>query len=165
MVTASLNVLLERVKIEESHLHGVKKSTLLQIALYVLGNKYLRREYNEAISVLAKYHLWKLVDKRRPRHCRELIEVEIAKPYSFRCCRCGWPISSKKSLEIGLGYICRRKTSFNAEYHVHSRMEDQGRERGIDKSASPAGTKTIDCERQSENKTHRQSTNVSSGGA
>lgn len=112
------------MKSEESHLHGVKKATLLEIALHVLGNNlYSHQEGNEAISVLAKYHLCQLVDKRRPRHCRELIEAERAKVYSFRCCRCGRPISSKKSLETGLGHVCRRKTSATAEYYVHPRKE------------------------------------------
>jgi len=40
---------------------------------------------------------------------KRLIEAERWKPYDARCMHCGAIISSKKSLETGLGVVCRKK--------------------------------------------------------
>ncbi len=105
-----LSILLDRVRQEEAQLHGAKKDTLLDMAEYVLGKRdYSKEEYNQAVAMLAKYRLWRLIDKRRPIHCRQLIQVERAKSYNYRCGRCGLPISSEKSLTTGLGRVCRGK--------------------------------------------------------
>jgi hypothetical protein len=105
----SLLLLLKRVKWEERVLRGASKKSLLTIAECVLGNAYSRQEYDEAIMLLAKYRLTKLVDRRRPIRCRQLIEKERKKPYRRRCARCGLIIIAEKSLQIGYGPVCRKK--------------------------------------------------------
>lgn len=110
-VTQSLSTLLNQVKREEERL-GASKETLLSIAEYVLGkHNYSKAEESQAVAFLAKYHLWKLIDKRHPLRSQQLIEAEKSKPYIQRCARCGLPISSEKSLKTGLGRVCRRKLS------------------------------------------------------
>jgi hypothetical protein len=109
-VTQSLSTLLEKVKREEAEHHGASKQTLLAMVEYVLGKcDYSKVAYSQAVAVLAKYRLWRLIDKRHPIRCRQLIETERSKPYDRRCSRCGLPISSGKSLATGLGRICRKK--------------------------------------------------------
>jgi len=114
-VTQSLSTLLEKVKREEAEHHGASKQTLLAMVKYVLGKcDYSKAEYSQAVAVLAKYRLWRLIDKRHPIRCRALIESERSKPYDRRCARCGLPISSEKSLKTGLGRVCRKKTILRA---------------------------------------------------
>jgi hypothetical protein len=111
-VAQSLSALLNQVRKEETEHLGANKQTLLAIAEYVLGNySYSKAEYNQAVAYLAKYHLWKLIDKRKPIRSRQLIESERARPYTQRCANCGLPISSEKSLKTGLGRVCRKKLS------------------------------------------------------
>jgi hypothetical protein len=110
-VTQSLSTLLDQVKGEETK-SAVRKENLLSIANYVLNEyTYTKAEYRAAVAFLAKYHLWRLIDKRRPIRSRKLIEDERLKRYVWRCSRCGLPISSEKSLRTGLGRVCREKAS------------------------------------------------------
>lgn len=107
---SGLSTLLVRLKWEERALHGATKTSLLAVAEYVLDKSdYSRAEYNEAVILLAKYHLAVLVDRRRPGRSRQLIGKERVRDYTRRCARCGLLISSKKSLESGFGRVCRGK--------------------------------------------------------
>lgn len=103
-----LSILIERVKMDESSLGYTTKEHLINIAEYILSwpGKYGKSEYDQAIATLAKYHLALLASKR---HGSKRIEAELEKNYSARCGRCGLPISSKVSLAVGYGIICRRK--------------------------------------------------------
>jgi hypothetical protein len=104
-----LSTLLKKIKWEERALQA-SKTSLLAVAEHVLGNcDYSKEEYNGAVALLAKYRLWKLIDKRKPIRCRQLIEAERAKSYVGRCCNCGRQIFSEESLRTGLGCVCRRK--------------------------------------------------------
>jgi hypothetical protein len=108
--------LLGRVKVEEAEFHGAKKETLCSVAKYILTHHdYNREEYSKAIRILARYHLAKLADRRKPLRAHCLIKEELAKPYERRCARCGRPNSSKKSLETGYGRVCRKKKSASSQ--------------------------------------------------
>ncbi len=115
----SLTELIQNVHAEEQTNGYVNKTSLLQIAQYILDNaykypiRYTETEYNDAVIVLAKYHLAQLLDIHHRSRVIKLIQLEAAKHYESRCGRCGAPISSKKSLETGLGVICRKKTLGN----------------------------------------------------
>lgn len=107
-----LSTLLDRVRAEETTLGYARKESLINIAEYILSwNDYAKEEYREAIILLAKYHLGNLANKD-PKYRKKswaLIEKELSKPYERRCSHCGLVITSKKSLETGLGVICRKK--------------------------------------------------------
>jgi hypothetical protein len=110
--TPRLSVLLSRVRQEEAE-GSVKKETLLSIAKGVLCNYGTIQECREAVDVLARYRLAKLANTHPKYRAKswDLIQKEESKPYERRCCRCGLPISSEKSLETGLGRVCRHKAS------------------------------------------------------
>jgi hypothetical protein len=111
-VSQPLSALLDRVKREEAEAHGANKQTLLDIALHVLTNHdYSKADYSQAVALLAKYRLCRLIDKRHPIHCQQLINAERSKLYTRRCANCGLSISSEKSLKTGLGRVCRKKLS------------------------------------------------------
>jgi hypothetical protein len=103
-----LSTLISQVKSDEESLGYVYKERLISMAEYILSypRKYYKAEYDEAIKVLAKYHLAHLAERR---HGWKFITAELAKVYVARCKRCGRPISSKVSLATGYGHVCRRK--------------------------------------------------------
>jgi ribosomal protein S27AE len=108
-----LSDLLAQVRLEESTLQGARKETLLDIARCVLYGHGSKEECREAVAILAKYRLARLANDH-PRFRKlswELIELEEAKPYEYRCSRCGLPISSQVSLRVGLGRVCRKKVA------------------------------------------------------
>jgi len=98
------------VKDDEQCLGYASKAHLLAVAEYMTshyrGLDYSKEEGVSAIILLARYHMAPLADHVRGKR---LIAAERAKPYEARCCRCGAVISSKKSLETGLGVVCRKK--------------------------------------------------------
>jgi len=104
------------VKDEEQRLGYAIKERLLAVAEYIAsdycGFDYSKTEYTTAIILLAKYHMAPLADRIRGK---KLIAQERSKAYEARCSHCGLPISSRKSLETGLGIICRKKVSVGAK--------------------------------------------------
>lgn len=126
-VPGQLTAMLSRVKREETEFHGASKTVLLELAIYVLSSHgYSREEYSQAVIVLARYHLASLINLRRPRRCREMIEKENAKPYVRRCSRCGLPITAKESVQTGYGSVCRRRVGASM-CHV-AQSSDVGRD-------------------------------------
>jgi formylmethanofuran dehydrogenase subunit E len=116
MMQVSLSMLLDRVRVEEVSLGYVRKESLINIAEYVVTHGFREISKEESIQVniiLAKYHLYKLTVSYRSMNLFN-IEKEREKPYQARCSRCGLPISSKKSLETGLGVVCRKKLGVKA---------------------------------------------------
>jgi hypothetical protein len=103
-----LSVLIERVTADEANLGHATKEHLINIAEYILSwpGKYTKVEYDCAIAILAKYHLAHLASKR---HGLKWVQIELDKKYKARCGRCGLPISSKVSLRIGYGHVCRKR--------------------------------------------------------
>ena len=103
-----LTTLLGRVREDEELFHYARKEHLINLAEYILSwpSKFSKSEYNEAIRVLANYHLAPLAGRRRGW---DLIQRELEKPYRARCRRCGLPISNRVSLTTGYGHVCRRK--------------------------------------------------------
>jgi hypothetical protein len=103
-----LSTLINRVKEDEQQFNYATKDHLVNLAEYILSwpGKYSKNEYDEAIKILAKYHLAHLASRK---HGWKLIAKEISRPYERRCARCGYPISSKISLATGYGAVCRRK--------------------------------------------------------
>jgi hypothetical protein len=85
----------------------------VNLAEFILSwpGKYSKFEYDEAVRILAKYHLAKLAARR---HGQKLIEKELQKTWERRCSRCGYPISNKISVKTGFGPICRRKLAVQA---------------------------------------------------
>ncbi|MGD0072127.1 MAG: DUF6011 domain-containing protein [Candidatus Bathyarchaeia archaeon] len=110
--SSHLSMLLDRVRGEEVSLGYARKESLIDIAEHMLSwNDSAKEEEREAIALLAKYHLATLANKH-PKFIKKswvLIRQELAKPYEARCCRCGAVITAKKSLETGLGSVCRKK--------------------------------------------------------
>ena len=106
--TGHLSTLLQRVRDDETGFGYASKEHLITIAEYILSwpGKYSKNEYDEAIRILAKYHLAKLAARR---HGWKLIEKELARPYKARCRRCGLPISNAISLQTGHGPTCRKR--------------------------------------------------------
>jgi hypothetical protein len=98
------------VKDDEQRFGYATKAHLLDVAEYMAthyqGLDYSKEEGVAAIILLARYHMAPLADRLRGKR---LIALERAKAYEARCCRCGAIISSKKSLETGLGVVCRKK--------------------------------------------------------
>jgi hypothetical protein len=111
--TTHLSVLLRRVRDDETGFGYASKEHLVNIAECILSwpGKYSKNEYDEAVRILAKYHLAKLAARR---HGQKLIEKELARPYKARCRRCGLPITNPASLAAGHGPVCRRKLGIQA---------------------------------------------------
>jgi hypothetical protein len=103
-----LAVLISRVREDEKLSNSARKEHLINLAEFILSwsSKYTRAEYDQAVALLAKYHLAHLASKR---HGLKWIQTELDKKYKARCGRCGLPISSKVSLAVGYGHVCRRK--------------------------------------------------------
>jgi len=87
----------------------------LAVAEYIITNYagygYSKEEYTAAIILLARYHMAPLADRVRGKR---LIAAECAKQYDARCMHCGAVITSRKSLETGLGVVCRKKLGVKA---------------------------------------------------
>ena len=110
-----LRELLDKVKLAEKESQSVSKSLLCSIAVYVLNSRdYSKLEYCDATVVLAKYHLWRLIDKTHPARSWGFIQRELARPYEARCMRCGLVITAKKSIATGLGHVCRKRLGVKA---------------------------------------------------
>jgi hypothetical protein len=103
----SLSDLIQRVHDDETRNYATKEH-LVDLAAFILTwpGKYTREEYDQAIQILASYHLGHLPTQR---HGWKLIEKELARPYQARCQRCGLLISNTVSLQTGHGPVCRRK--------------------------------------------------------
>jgi hypothetical protein len=115
-----LSTLIERVRADEATFNYATKEHLINIAEYILTwpNRYSRSEYDQAIQTLAFYHMAPLAARRIGW---QLIEKELAKSYVARCRRCGVPISSKVSLAVGYGHVCRKKLGIIAKDPLLSR--------------------------------------------
>jgi dsDNA-specific endonuclease/ATPase MutS2 len=102
------NLILE-IKIREEKFGYILDDQLLAIAKEITENraKYDHVDHARAIMILAKYHMATLA------YNRGKIKEYENKPVRARCARCGLPISSKKSLETGLGSVCRKKAGAN----------------------------------------------------
>ena len=101
-----LQTLILEIKIREEKLGYVLDDQLLEIAKILTENRchQIAKEIEkDAIIILAKYHMATLA------YNRGKIKEYENKPARARCARCGLPISSKKSLETGLGSVCRKK--------------------------------------------------------
>ena len=114
--TSHLSTLIQRVHDEELKLGYARKESLIDLAEFILSwpGKYCRLEYDEAIRVLAGYHLAHLANRLRPGKAWKLINVELAKPYTTRCRRCGKPLKNPISLAVGYGHVCRKKLGISA---------------------------------------------------
>jgi hypothetical protein len=106
----NLQNMIFEVKFREEKFGYVLDDQLLAIAKCLTENKYeIPKELQRnAIIILAKYHMATLA------YNRAKIKEYENKPSRARCARCGLPISSKKSLETGLGVICRKKIAKEA---------------------------------------------------
>ncbi|MCW4048070.1 MAG: hypothetical protein NWE99_11020 [Candidatus Bathyarchaeota archaeon] len=105
-----LSTLIQRVRDDEAAFGYAEKEHLINLAEYIVTwRDYSKLEEREAVAILAKYRLWKLADKYHRQKSLQLIQQELAKPWTRRCARCGLPISSEKSLRTGFGSVCRRK--------------------------------------------------------
>lgn len=102
------------VKEDEQRFGYATKEHLIAVAEYIVHNygKYTKEEYVNAIILLAKYHMAPLADRIRGK---KLIAQEKSKAYEARCSHCGAVISSRKSLETGLGSVCRKKLGVDAK--------------------------------------------------
>jgi hypothetical protein len=101
----TLEKLIFEVKSREQKFGYILDTQLLEIAKEITVHKsqYTRQQHAEAIIILAKYRMATLA------YNQAKIKEYENKPARARCARCGMPISSKKSLEVGLGVICRKK--------------------------------------------------------
>ena len=109
-----LTTLLKRVREDEELFHYARKEHLINLAEYILSwpSKFSESEYDQAIEILATYHLARLASRRQGW---DLIQKELEKPYRARCRRCGLPISNKVSLSVGYGHVCRKKIGVEIE--------------------------------------------------
>lgn len=116
--TSTLEKLIFEVKFRDEKFGYILDDQLLEIAKEITINptKYTRQECAEAIITLAKYHMATLAYNRL-----KIKEYEN-KPVKARCTHCGLPISSKKSLETGLGIVCRKKTGAKNDYDILARL-------------------------------------------
>lgn len=101
---------------DDEQRHGyATKAHLLDVAEYlaahIRGYHFSKEEGQAAIILLARYHMASLADRLRGKR---LIEKERAKAYEARCMHCGAIIWSEKSLEAGLGVVCRKKLGVKA---------------------------------------------------
>jgi hypothetical protein len=110
-----LTTLMNRVREDEEQFNCATKEHLINLAEYILTwpGKYSDAEYDEAIKILANYHLAPLACKVKGLGW-ELIEKELALPYTHRCRRCGMPITNLLSVETGHGPVCRKKLGIKA---------------------------------------------------
>ena len=108
VASSELAALVLVVKDEEQRLGYATKERLIDVAECIVNNygRYAKEEYVAAIALLAKYRMANLTDHVRGKR---LIAAEKTKAYIARCANCGLPISSRKSLETGLGVDCRKK--------------------------------------------------------
>lgn len=108
-----LSVLVQHVRDDETQLGYVTKEHLLNICEFIVGSpgRYGREEYADAVELLRRYHLARLVNVYHAYRstCMRLLKAEQAKPYIGRCRRCGKTISNPISLAFGHGPICRKK--------------------------------------------------------
>lgn len=118
-----LRALLNRVRTDENN-YTVRKVTLLDIAECVLTRyDFSPEEYREAIAVLVIRLLSFLLYQLSAFTMMPLVHKNRQMIICNRCARCGLPISSKKSLESGLGYVCRKKVNTRWLLHVETRKE------------------------------------------
>jgi ribosomal protein S13 len=106
-----LNRLVEAVKLREEKFGYVLEEQLLAVAQHLTQHYHWlsRLDREEAVKVLAKYHMATLIGNRHK------IEKALRTQNRARCARCGLVITSKKSLETGLGIICRKKVGLEPE--------------------------------------------------
>lgn len=111
---AKLQNLINEVKMREEKFGYVLDDQLLAIAKEITENrsKYDHVNHAQAVMLLAKYHMAALAYNRGK--IREYEEYENKQPRT-RCSHCGAVISSKKSLETGLGVVCRKKLGVGAK--------------------------------------------------
>jgi hypothetical protein len=114
-----LNRLLEAVKIREEKFGYVLEEQLLAVVQHLTQHYhwFSRAEREEAIKVLAKYQMATLIGNRHK------IEKALQTQNRARCARCGLVITSQKSLETGLGIICRKKVGLEPEKPKPPRLE------------------------------------------
>jgi len=111
-----LTTLICRVIADEKAFGYAEKEHLINLAEYILSwHDYSKQEEREAVALLAKYRLAKLANKHNKQRSLQLIQRELDASWQRRCARCGLTISSEKSLETGLGSVCRRKACVDAE--------------------------------------------------
>ena len=110
-----LTVLINRVREDENAFGYVTKEHLINLAEYIVSwQNYFKSEYDEAIQILAHYHLAHLASQNHI-HARKWIQQELEKAWLTRCKRCGLPISAKVSILTGYGHICRKKLGIAAK--------------------------------------------------
>jgi len=112
-----LSTLIKRVKEDEQQFGYARREHLINIAEYILSSHdYTPIEYQNAIAVLAHYHLAQLANiyPKYRKQSWKLIQIELEKKYKASCHRCGLPITNETSLRFGHGPVCRKKLGIKA---------------------------------------------------